>query len=96
MEVVFLSRCRRYLPKVSNCPVFPSAPLVVEGAGASRQQSPFSQSMRSVLGLSFTGNGQREKIKRGPWGLKVKVRALQGQGTGCERLTGANLPRAEI
>jgi hypothetical protein len=51
--------------------------------------------MKSVLGLSFTGNGKREKIKRGPRGLKVKVRTVQGQGTGCERLTGANSLRAE-
>lgn len=76
-----------------------SAPLAVEGAGASRQQSPFRvcQSINEISAWLFIYREWAEKKnKRGPWGLKVKVRALQGQGTGCERLTGANSLRAEI
>jgi len=63
--------------------------LAVEGAGAARPQSLFRvcQSINEISAWLVICREQAEKkIKRGPWGLKVKVRALQGQGTGCERL----------
>jgi hypothetical protein len=38
--------------------------------------------MKSVLGFSFTGNGQRKKIKEGPGVSRSRYEHYKGKGQG--------------